>query len=228
MSNRRPSAWSFSALDAFESCPRQYFETRVSRRIQTSTTEAMDWGRAVHKEFENYLLHSTALSPALEVHQQFLDNVKSLPGVLAGEERIALDNRMQPCGYFGRGVWYRGQVDARKRDVASGYSYILDHKTGKLKTDYTQLKTFAIHEFIAQPAIHTIRAEYYWTQTCATNGETYHREQLGDLIAEFIPRLHRFADAFLNDNFPPKQSGLCAGWCAVTDCEFWRPKRPKR
>ena len=92
---------------------------------------------------------------------------------LAGEERIALDVNMRGCAYFSKTqqVWYRGQVDARKRDRAAGTSHILDHKTGKVKNDYTQLKGFAMWEFLTQPDIHTIKAEYYWTQIRGTNGE---------------------------------------------------------
>ena len=222
----KPAAWSHSALDAFENCPRQYYETKVAKRYPFVSTAEMEWGKTVHKAFENYLLHGTPLPADLQVHEDFLASFKALPGELAGEERLALDRRLQPCRYFGDDtIWYRGQVDARKRDRSKGFSYILDHKTGKVKNNYDQLKTFAIHEFLTQPDIHTVRAEYYWTQIKGTNGEVYHREQLWELFAHFVPKLDRYAQAYLTDTWNPKQSGLCNGWCPVTQCEFWRPKR---
>lgn len=224
----RPQAWSHTALDTFENCPKQYHETKVLKRWPFDATPEMQWGRDVHKHFEHYLLHGTRLPVDLEMHAEFLFDFKSQPGELAGEERIALDSRLRDSAYFGKDVWYRGQVDARKRHLEAGYSHILDHKTGKVKNDFTQLKGFALHEFLTQPAIHTVKVEFYWTQIRGANGETYTRDQMPELWDVFLPKLNRYADAFRTDTFPPKQSGLCNGWCPVTTCEFWRPKRKPR
>jgi hypothetical protein len=226
----KPNAWSFSALESFENCPKQYYETKIAKRWPFESTAEMDWGKDVHKRFEHYLLHRTPLSADLETHREFLDRFLAQPGELAGEERIALDVNMRPCAYFAKDVqvWWRGQVDARKRWREGGFSHILDHKTGKVKNNYDQLKLFAIFEFISCPEIHTVKIEYYWTQIKGTNGETYTRDQLPALIAYFVPRLHAFADAFLTNTWTPKTSGLCNGWCPVKTCEFWKPKRPQR
>lgn len=227
MGRVRPKAWSFTALETFENCPRQYLEVKVLNKHPFVTTPEVEWGKRVHKDFEDYLVKQTPLPADVAVHQEFIDGFLAQPGEVAGEEKIALDVHMRPCAYFSKTqqVWWRGQVDARKRDRAAGFSHILDHKTGKVKNNYDQLKLFAIYEFIACPEIHTVKIEYYWTQIRGSNGETYTRDQLPELIAYFVPRLHRFADAFIDEVFPPKQSGLCRGWCSVTDCEFWSPKR---
>lgn len=220
----KPLPWSHSALDTFENCPKQYHETKVLKRWPFETSQEMQWGRNVHKHFENRLLHNTPLPTDLVMHEDFLASFQQLPGEIAGEEKVALNVRLESCAYFGDpDIWYRGQVDARKRFDRT--SYILDHKTGKVKNDYDQLKLFAIHEFLTQPQIETVRAEYYWTQIKGTNGEVYQRAQLLDLIRHFVPKLNRFADAFITDTWIPKQSGLCRGWCPVTDCEYWAPKR---
>lgn len=224
----KPAAWSFSALEAHETCPRQYHETKVLKRYPFVETDEMRWGKTVHKAFENYLLYGSPLPADLKTHEEFLDAFKAQPGELAGEERLALNTQLQPCSYFGDdSIWYRGQVDARKRDRAAGFSHVLDHKTGKVKNNYTQLVTFAIHEFMTQPDIHTIKAEYYWTQIKGANGETYHREQLPELWGRLTPMLKRYSQGYLTDTWNPKQSGLCAGWCPVTQCEYWRPKRAR-
>lgn len=220
-------AWSHTALDNFENCPKQYYEVKIAKRHPFVDTAETIWGRRVHKDFENYLLKGVPLPADVAMHQEFLDRFAAEPGDLAGEERIALDTNLRECAYFARNVqvWYRGQVDARKRDRAAGTSHILDHKTGKVKNDFLQLKGFAMWEFLTQPAIHTVKVEFYWTQIRGANGETYTRDQLPAIIAEFLPKLHRYADAHLTNTFPPKQSGLCGGWCPVMTCEFWRPKR---
>lgn len=225
----KPKAWSHSALDTFENCPKQYYETKIAKRWPFQETSEMIWGRRVHKDFENFLLYGSPLPADVAMHAEFLQWFKDQPGELAGEEKIALDTQLRQCAYFAKDVevWYRGQVDARKRDRLAGRSYILDHKTGKVKNDYTQLKGFAMWEFLTQPDIHECKVEYYWTQIRGSNGETYRREQLPELIQHFVPALNRFADAFLTNTWIPKQSGLCNGWCPVTTCEFWRPKRQR-
>jgi len=227
----KPNAWSHSALEAFENCPRQYHETKVVKpsKYPFVDTKETIWGRDVHKHFENFLVHGTTLPADLQMHYEFLAAFKAQPGELAGEERIALDTNLRQCEYFDRRVqvWYRGQVDARKRDRSTGFTHLLDHKTGKVKNDYTQLKGFAMWEFLTQPDIHTVKSEYYWTQIRGSNGETLYREQLPELLRFFAGKLNRYADAFLTDTWNPKQSGLCNGWCPVTDCEYWRPKRQR-
>lgn len=222
----KPPAWSFSALSDFENCPKQYREVKVLKRFPFISTPETEWGKVVHREFEHYLVHGTDMRPELLVHKDFLDTFRAQPGELAGEQRIALDTDLKPCAYFGDPkIWWRGQVDARKRDRAAGFSHILDHKTGKQKSDLDQLKQFALFEFLEVPEIQTVKVEFYWTQTKAANGATFVRADMTGILRDIVSRAHRFADAFASQTFPPKQSGLCGGWCPVTDCEFWRPKR---
>lgn len=222
-----PRPWSHTALEAFENCPRQYHEDKILKRFPYVASAEMAWGKDVHRHFEHYILYGSPLPADLVVHQGFLDRFKAQPGQVAGEEKIALDVHLRACAYFAKDVqvWYRGQVDARKRDLSRGYSHILDHKTGKVKNDYTQLKGFAMYEFLTQPMIHTVKVEYYWTQIRGANGETYVREQLPEILEFFRQKLNRYADAHITETWVPKQSGLCAGWCPVAECEFWRPKR---
>lgn len=222
-----PQPWSFTRIEKFENCPRQFYEESINPdRVRTPATREMLWGRDVHKSFENYLLHGSPLTAELATHAEFLDRFKALPGDLAGEEEIALDVNLRPCGKWDKKVWYRGQVDARKR--YGPLTIILDHKTGKHKSDFLQLKSFALHEFLARPETKIVRAEYYWTQIKGTNGETYHRENMWDLFRAFGPALLRYNQAFRTETWIPKPSGLCNGWCSVTSCEYWRPKRKPR
>jgi hypothetical protein len=224
----KPKAWSHTALETFENCPRQYYETKILKdRWPFVTTAEMEWGKVVHKKFENYLLYGEPLGADLITHKDFLDRFLALPGELAGEERIALDTNLKQVGYFGQNVWYRGQVDARKRDRATRTSHILDHKTGKVKSDFTQLKSFAMFEFLTQPDIDTVTCEFYWTQMKGASGETYTRDHLPSMLRFFAAKLNRYADAALTDTWITKPSGLCNGWCPVTNCEYWKPKRAK-
>lgn len=215
--------WSHSRLEDFKNCPRAFYEKQVAKSVVEEKGEATIWGEQVHKHFEDRLTSGVVLPAALQVHEPFLARLEALPGEAGVEERIALDMRGQPCGFFDPDVWFRGVIDYKK--VSGDAALLIDHKTGKHHTKFGQLKLFAIHTFIAHPEVQTVRAEYYWTQTMTKSGEGYSREQLPELWKTFVPDLRQYAQAFREDTWQPRQSGLCNGWCPVTDCEFWRPKR---
>lgn len=221
----KPLPWSHSALGQFKNCPRQYYEVRIAKSVRESRSEAMIWGEEVHKHFENRLKDGVVLPSTLEAHEPFLKYLNDLPGHEIVEDRIALDEQLRPCGFFDKNVWYRGVIDYGK--VNGTNARIVDHKTGKVKNNFDQLKLFAIHTFTRFPEVTDIRAEYYWTQNLSTSGETYTRDQVPELWEHFVPDLKQYAQAFQDDVWQPRQSGLCNGWCPVTGCEFWKPKRKR-
>lgn len=220
-----PKAWSHSALSTFENCPRQFYELRVAKSVQDTKGEAVIWGEQVHAHFEDRIGKQTPLPADLACHESYLAWLEAQPGDQYVEERIALDTSMQPCPFFGQNVWYRGVIDYLK--VAGVSARVVDYKTGKKHSKFGQLKLFALHTFIKFPEVETVRADYYWTQTMTTTGETYHRADMDAMWQEFVPALRQYAEAFRTDVWQPRQSGLCNGWCPVTACEFWRPKRQR-
>ena len=221
-----PKPWSHSALDDFKNCPRAFYEKKVAKSVVETKGEATVWGEEVHAHFEEFLRNGVALPTILEMHEPFLLRLINMPGELFVEEKIALDRGGQPCAFFADDVWYRGVIDVKK--VAGDKALIIDHKSGKQHSKFGQLKLFALHTFAAHPEVDTIRCEYYWTQLKAKNGETYTRDMIPKLWREFIPDLKQYAQAFKDDTWQPRQSGLCNGWCPVVDCEFWKPKRVRR
>ena len=220
-----PKPWSHSALSDFENCPRSFYEKRIAKSVVETKGVATIWGEQVHEHFENRLRDGAALPDNLAVHEGFMEHLSGLPGKRLVEAKIALDNKLRPCGFFDDNVWYRGVIDYGLVDGAR--AYLVDHKTGKHHSKFGQLKLFALHTLAAYPEVEEVRAEYYWTQTLTANGETYHRSQYAALWSEFLPALRQYAQAFHEDIWQPRQSGLCNGWCPVESCEFWKPKRRK-
>lgn len=221
-----PQPWSHSRLDDFKNCPRAFYEKTVAKSVVETKGEATLWGEEVHKHFEEFLANGVALPDVLQVHEPFLLRLLGLPNdVRFVEERIALDREAVPCDFFGQNVWYRGVIDFGV--VHGEYARLIDHKTGKHHSKFGQLKLFALWVFAKYPEVQAARCEYYWTQSMTTNGHTYTREQIPELWQSFIPDLKQYAEAFKTDTWQPRQSGLCNGWCPVTDCEFWRPKRKR-
>lgn len=221
-----PQPWSHSRLDDFKNCPRAFYEKQIAKSVTETKGEATLWGEHVHKQFEDYLRDGVALPLELQMHEPFLQRLLDLEHEHRFvEERIALDRNAAPCGFFDQGVWYRGVIDF---GVVNGeYARLIDHKTGKHHSKFGQLKLFALWVFTRFPEVQQARCEYYWTQSMTLGGETYTRDQIPKLWSTFIPDLRQYAEAFKTDTWQPRQSGLCNGWCPVTDCEFWRPKRKR-
>ena len=59
--------WSYSALDAFETCPRNYYLTRVIKIHQETFSGSKSLGLQVHDAMQNYINTGAVLPPSLTV-----------------------------------------------------------------------------------------------------------------------------------------------------------------
>lgn len=212
--------WSYSALTAFETCPKRFQLTRVTREVKEPQTEATMWGNKVHKSLELYAKSKTALPKDIERYGRYVDKLLTYEGKRVIEERVALDKDLRPTTWMAKNVWVRGVVDIGV--VGSEKGYFLDWKTGKHKPDHDQLKLFAALGFAMYPWVDTIVTGFVWLKVGKFDKEVFTREQLPKIWAEFLPRLSRMAAAYDKDKWTPKPSGLCRNWCPVGKklCEF--------
>lgn len=212
--------WSYSALTAYETCPRRYELTRVSRTVKEPQTEATIWGNQVHKALELYAKGEKPLPEDLKKYERYVNKILSYEGKRVIEERIALDKNFRPTKWMAKDVWVRGIIDIGV--VGSEKAYLLDWKTGKRKPDMDQLKLFAALAFAVYPWIEKVTTGFIWLKTKEFDKEMFTREQLPEIWDEFMPRLNRLAISFRDDKWTPKPSGLCKNWCPVgrTNCEF--------
>lgn len=67
------SAWSYSSLTAFETCPRRYYLTRVLKVVKEEQTAATLEGNELHKALELDVAGKQALPPKYR-HLQPLTN----------------------------------------------------------------------------------------------------------------------------------------------------------
>jgi hypothetical protein len=229
----KPIAWSHSALTDFNNCPKAFYEKRIAKSVVDPPNEAGLWGDYVHREFEKYLNTSRPghdqprpLPADLELYRAYLDRVVASPGEMYVECKYAIDTNMQPCDFFAPNVWCRAIIDVLH--INGQVARVIDHKTGKRKLDTRQLKLNALMVFIHHPNVMMVRTGYMWLQDEKLDTEDYVRANEHALWAEFMPDLVRFKTAFKQEIFVPRQSGLCNGWCPVTSCEFWKPKKTKR
>lgn len=223
MAGRTPLPWSYTSLDDFANCPRAYFEKKIAKSVVEEKTEALVWGDRVHKAFEARQRDGTPLPEEMIEHEPYMKKLAEMPGNHWTEQRIALNIAAQPCEFFDKDVWFRGLIDYYKIHDSKGL--IVDYKTGKPHSKFDQLRLCAIYLFTLHPDVHSIDVRFYWTQTQTTTGATYTRDSKDELWTKFIPTLKQYAQAFKDDIWQPRPSGLCNGWCPVKSCEFWKPRK---
>lgn len=212
--------WSYSALTAFETCPRRFELTRVSKKVFEQQTEATIWGNKVHKALELFAKGTQPLPPDMEKYGRYVKKIMSYEGKRVVEERVALDKNLRPTKWMAKDVWVRGIIDIGV--VGSERAYLLDWKTGKRKPDSDQLMLFAALAFAMYPWIDSVVTGFIWLKEDKFDKQLFTRDQLPEIWSEFLPRLSRVARAYDEDKWTPKPSGLCRNWCPVDKkhCEF--------
>ena len=213
-------AWSYSALNAFETCPKRYQLTRVTKDVVEKQTEATIWGNEVHKALEDYAKGKGALPEDMAKWGKYVDKILALDGKRLVEEKWAINNNFQPTKWMAKDVWCRGIVDIGV--VGSEKAYLLDWKTGKHKPDSDQLKLFAALAFAHFHWVDEVVTGFIWLKVGKFDKETFKREDVMGIWDEFLPRLQRLEIAFQDDKWIPNPSGLCKNWCPVGNklCEF--------
>ena len=212
--------WSYSALTAFETCPKRFQLTRVTKQVGEKQTEATIWGNKVHKALELFAKGKEPLPPELKEYERYVNKILSYEGKRVIEERVALTKDFRQTKWMAKDVWVRGIIDIGV--VGSETAYLLDWKTGKHRPDNDQLKLFAALAFAMYPWINKVVTGFIWLKVSKFDKQQFTREQLPEIWSEFLPRLSRVAVAYDQDKWLPKPSGLCKNWCPVgrSLCEF--------
>lgn len=213
-------AWSYSQLTAYETCPKRFELTRVSKKVVEPQTEATIWGNKVHKALELFAKEGKPLSPDLKKYERYVKKIQSYEGKRVVEERIALDRNFRPTKWMAKDVWVRGIIDIGV--VGPERAYLLDWKTGKRRPDSDQLMLFAALAFAIYPWIDKVTTGFIWLKSGEFDKEVFTRDQLPEIWNVFMPRLQRLAHSYEDNKWTPKPSGLCKNWCPVGkhNCEF--------
>ena len=212
--------WSYSALTAYETCPKRFELTRVTKQVVEKQTEATLWGNKVHKALEHFAKGTKPLPPDMESYGRYVKKIQSYEGKRVVEERVALTKDLRPTKWMAKDVWVRGIIDIGV--VGSNRAYLLDWKTGKHRPDSDQLKLFAALAFAMYPWVDSVVTGFIWLKVDKFDKQVFTREQTTDIWSEFLPRLSRVAKSYNEDKWIPKPSGLCRNWCPVGKqlCEF--------
>lgn len=214
------TAWSYSSLTSFETCPRRHQLTRITKQVVEPESDAIRHGNEVHKALELAVKGEAPLPEKYRAYAPLVAVVAAHPGQTHTEMKFGLTRNLTPTGFFGADVWCRGVIDVCTVHEAGAVA--LDWKTGKPKTDADQLKLFAGAVFALFPQVETVRTGYIWLAHNKLDREKFTRAELPAIWQEFMPRVERMNAAEQRGQYPPRPSGLCRAWCPVPHsmCEF--------
>lgn len=211
-------AWSFSALEAYETCPARYYHTRVVKDVADPPGEEAQWGTRVHKVLEDRIKTGEPITGTLASYEPYAAALAALPGTIHAEQQVALDKDLKQTTWFSKTVWVRAVIDVA---VDNGTVLrLFDYKTGKRKPDSQQLKLSAAIGFSIYPEAMVTQTAFLWLKDKVVDQEVYTREQTGEIWSTFMPRVQRLEAALVSGTFPEKPSGLCRRWCPVRQCKF--------
>jgi hypothetical protein len=213
-------AWTFSQLEKFETCPKQFYHVRVAKDIVEPQTEATLWGSKVHTAMEDRIRDGTPLPEGMEQWEGFAKKICAMPGEKLAEEKMALDKSFQPTDWDN--AWTRGIADMLI--VHGNKAATLDYKTGKRKLTH-QLMLYAAYTFAYYPEVETVTTGFVWLRDKKIDRETFTRADIPTIWGTFLPKVRKLEAAYEKDKWMARPSGLCNGWCPVRSCEFYKDKR---
>jgi hypothetical protein len=181
-------------------------------------SEAMRYGKHVHKALELRVGKNRPLPLELKYLEPYAKQLAEAPGTKLTEQQLAIDANFEPCSWFSKDAWCRAIIDLAI--TADYHAVVFDHKTGKISDDFTQLRVAGVMLLLHLPEIQTVDLCYLWTKekTITKDDRRLHRDDIKSVITELMPRLKRYEQAHIKNEFPPRPSGLCKRWCPVKKC----------
>jgi len=230
--NRPPFAWSYSALNNFETCAKKFYHVNVAKDVKEEKGEALKWGDQAHAAMANALSHHSPLPDDMKKWQKWVEFARQPKcDWMKVEERMGMTEKMQPCEFFDKRhhVWFRTVADVLK--VSNEVARVIDWKTGKSKTyldqstntwqtDSEQLDLAAAVVFAHYPSVDTIRLDYVWLAEDFSTTNVIARQDLPQMWQRMLPRLNKLKQAHATGVYQPSPSGLCIKHCPVRSCQY--------
>lgn len=205
--------WSYSSLQAYETCPRRFQLTRLTKQVKEPQSASMAWGNEVHKALEDAVRGTQGLAYRFQAYQPLVTKILSSPGHKEAERNFALTDSFRPTDYWAKDAWVRGKADLTITYAKS--ATLLDWKTGKPKEDPSQLKLFAGVLLVEKPHVTNVRTGFVWLAHNKIDSEVVERAELPSIWQDFVTRVSRMKYSATHNDFPPRPSGLCREYCPV-------------
>jgi len=212
--------WSHSSLKDYEGCARRYHAVKILKLYPFQETQATRYGTQLHLAAEEYVRDGKPLPAEFEFIKGTLDALLAKPGRKLAEQKMALDEKLNPVGWFDKTVWVRGIADLLILDDDNLTAWVVDYKTGNNKyPDRDQLKLMSLMVFKHYPHIREVKSALLFV---VKEDMVKHNMSIEEADAEwwkYRERVGRIAASMEADVWNPNRTPLC-GWCPVKSCEF--------
>lgn len=214
----KQTAWSFSRLNSFETCPKKFWHTSVRKDVIEAESEHMRYGKEVHKALELRVGKERPLPINLRHLEKHASKLASSKGQKLTEQQLAIDNMFEPCDWFSKQTWCRAIIDLAI--VNAPHAVVIDYKTGKISDDFTQLRLAGAMLMLHMPEIQTVDLCFLWTREkqLTRDEKRLARDDIKNVILDLMPRIRKYEKAHRNEAFPARPSGLCRRHCPVKKC----------
>lgn len=212
---------SYSGIKAYETCPRQYHETKILKLYPREETEATVYGTRLHSAAEEFILHGTPLTPEFKFLQPTLDMLAAMPGKKYPELEMAIREDRSVCDFKAPDYWVRGIADLVIVDEENYTARVFDYKSGSDKypdTDQLMLMSLLIFEHF--PNVKQVSGGLLFVLRDTVRKYRVNKDMQATLWWKWRERVAKL-DASLHHNvWNAKSSGLCRKHCPCIGCEY--------
>jgi hypothetical protein len=214
-------AWSWTALEGTEICPRRYYVTKVSKLVSEPPSEEVMRGRSVHEQLAAAVQGDAAPPEEFAWTASLIGQLRKMPYVKA-EKPLTLTDDFRPVGKWANDVRLRTTFDAIA--ISGSKAVILDWKTGKRKGGSKQLDVMAAALLLSdQERIEEVHASFVWLKDKAVDSITMRQPDAVRFITELrrdrLPALKVYDGRPKWQDVPAIKSWACR-FCVFYECEF--------
>lgn len=213
-------SWSYSVVNAFNTCPRQFYHVRVMKEYPFEQNEAARYGQRMHEAIERYGRDGKPLPQEFQFVKPTVDIVKEIAGEKYWEKKISVDKNFQPRDYFSKDTWFRAQIDFMSVNPRTRTARVIDWKSGASRyADTAQLELMALAIFKLHPDIDIVRGGLSFLTEDRFIPAEYRADKQGEYWVRWDNELEQIEHAYDSGVWNAKPSGLCRKHCPVLSCE---------
>lgn len=211
------SAWSYSRLSKYETCPRSAYYAYIMR-VPEPTSEAMQRGSDAHAEAAAILTGKVCVPMVLTEDWQraFRATREAANNDIEAELQIAFTQEWEQTGWFAKDAWCRVIFDGLIAHPAERDPVVrvLEHKTGKARPSHTEQATLyaaAVSRMLPDRNVDVVIN--YLDQPYGNHGSMVRHSFKADVAAGLVEQWnHRVAPMMKDNEYAPREGRHC-NWC---------------
>ena len=221
------TAWSYSSLKTFQQCPKKYYHLKVAKDIKDDGSEATIYGQEIHKAAEDFVKDGTAIPEKFAFIKPVVEALNRIEGEKHTEIQLGVTNnggKLAPCGFFDKGVWYRGIADLLIINGDEGF--LVDYKSSKNAkyADLKQLDLLAAAVFLHYPEVTKLKSALLFVVSNEFVNKEHNSQHKLAYFEHVRYDLERLETAMKTGVWNAVSGPLC-GWCPVKTCHNFRERR---